>query len=380
MAKKKKKKKKNRLPFVIFGVVSVLILVVLVGCYMVLTHYYKQMNHQDRLSNPSDYVLDETMPHTEDVTGEVTEPSREETPQEEIDAFKEAAKEAAKNLGIEDLKSDDVTNILLIGSDTRNAGDGGNSDTMMLVSINNKTKRIVCTSFLRDLYVYIPHKDIWTKINAAFAYGGVNLLLDTIEYNFSLKIDQYVMVDFFSFVNVVDILGGLDIEVQEDELYWCNQYIHASNLLLEEDEFSDYLEKADGTPQHLSGKQVLAYSRFRYVGNADFSRTERQRYVMNLIFDKIKASDFNTLKKLLDAFLPEITTNLSQNDFFKLLYIVPEMAKYDIISWGVPDQDFKYITIGEQSHIGIDFAYYIKKLYGLIYTEKTMDDYMKTEK
>lgn len=71
-------------------------------------------------------------------------------------------------------------------------------------------------------------------------------------------------------MNVVDLLGGLDVDVKEDELYWCNQYIHASNLLLGEDEDSDYLERADGSYQHLSGKQVLAYSRFRYVGNADF--------------------------------------------------------------------------------------------------------------
>lgn len=375
---KRKKNKRNRLPFVIFGIVSVLILTVLVGCYLILTKYYNKMNYEGRLNNPSDYILDETVEHTEDVTGgEVTEPSREETPQDELEAFKKEALEAAKNLGIDDLNSDDVTNILLIGSDTRNAGDGGNSDTMMLISINNKTKRIVCTSFLRDLYVYIPHKNFWDKINASFAWGGVNLLLDTIEYNFSLKIDQYIMVDFFSFVNVVDIIGGLDVEVKEEELYWCNQYIHASNLLLKEDEFSDYLEYADGTPQHLSGKQVLAYSRFRYVGNADFSRTERQRYVMNLIFEKIKSSDFNTLKKLLDAFLPEITTNLTQDDFFKLLYIVPDMSEYEIVSWGIPDQAFKYITVNGQSSIGIDFAFYIKKLYGLIYTEKTMEDYQK---
>ena len=374
----KRKKKGNKTPFIIFGAVSVLILVLLMGCYFIIKHYYSKMNRVpiDR----EDYtVLEETESFTDDVTNDSMETSAvgEDTPLDELDEFQKAALEAAKNAGIDDLKTEDVYNILLIGSDTREIGEDGRSDTMMLVSINNKTKRIVCTSFLRDLYVYLPKKDKWNKINAAYAYGGVNLLLDTIEYNFSISIDQYIMVDFFSFVNVVDILGGLDVDVQEDELYWCNQYIHASNLLLGEPEHSDYLEKADGSFQHLSGKQVLAYSRFRYVGNADFSRTERQRKVIGYIFDKIKTSDFTTLKKLLDSFLPQITTSISESYFIELLSLVPDMSKYEVISWGIPDQDFKYINVNKQSHIGIDFSFYIGKLYGLIYTEKDMDYYKK---
>ena len=209
----KKQKKKGKSAIVIFGIVSFVILIVLVASYVILTHFYKKMNY---VPLDKDYVIrDETHPNTEDVSGEVTEPVRKDTPQEQIDEYIKAAREAAASLGVESLRTEDVYNILLVGSDTRTPGQEGRSDTMMLVSINNKTKHVVCTSFLRDLYVYIPHKDYWDKINAAFAYGGIDLLLETIEYNFSLPIDKYIMVDFYSFVNVVDLLGLSLIHISE---------------------------------------------------------------------------------------------------------------------------------------------------------------------
>lgn len=367
------KKKKNRLPIILFSVVSGVILIGLLACYLVISHYYKKLNVTPL---DKDYVIHETTGEfIEDLVPTEPEPTRPDTSVDELDEYKQAAMEAAKEHGIDKIETKDVYNILLVGSDSRTPGDYGRSDTMMLVSINNKTKKIVVTSFLRDLYVYIPHKDYWDKINAAYAYGGVNLLFETIEKNFSLEIDQYVMVDFFSFINVIDILGGIDVDVQEEELYWCNQYIHANNLLLGDDEFSDYLAIADGSYQHLNGKQVLAYSRFRYVGNADFSRTERQRKVMNIVFNKLKTVDAGTVLKLLDSFLPEVTTSIPYEEFIELLSILPDMFDYEIVSWGLPDEDFKYITVNGQSHIGIDFKYYIEKLYGLMYTDKTLEDF-----
>ena len=345
------KKKKNRLPIILFSVVSGVILIGLLACYLVISHYYKKLNVTPL---DKDYVIHETTGEfIEDLVPTEPEPTRPDTSVDELDEYKQAAMEAAKEHGIDKIETKDVYNILLVGSDSRTPGDYGRSDTMMLVSINNKTKKIVVTSFLRDLYVYIPHKDYWDKINAAYAYGAVNLV----------------------FINVIDILGGIDVDVQEEELYWCNQYIHANNLLLGDDEFSDYLAIADGSYQHLNGKQVLAYSRFRYVGNADFSRTERQRKVMNIVFNKLKTVDAGTVLKLLDSFLPEVTTSIPYEEFIELLSILPDMFDYEIVSWGLPDEDFKYITVNGQSHIGIDFKYYIEKLYGLMYTDKTLEDF-----
>ena len=258
-----------------------------------------------------------------------------------------------------------------MGSDVRPDEEVGRSDTMILVSINKETKRIVATSFLRDTYVKIPIKNEFHKLNAAYAYGGIELLFETLQYNYGITVDKYVAVDFLSFIDAIDILGGLDVQVYEDELYWFNQYIHASNLLVEppEREDSDYVDHADGSYQHLNGKQALAYARFRYVGNGDFTRTDRQRRVVQEIFNKVKTMDVGTIIKLLDEIIPQITTNLDTNECLELISMLPDISKYEIISWHIPDEDFKYMTIDGDDVVAIDFSYYMKKLYNYIYTD-----------
>lgn len=364
---KRKKMKAGAKAAVIGGSIVGFILVAAVVVVCVLIHFINKMNYVPLIE---DYTIrSQTDPHIEDVTNPmVVEQTSKDSSQEELDEYKRLAEAALENVKGEYEELGEIYNILLIGSDTREAYDSGRSDTMMLISINRQQKRIVATSFLRDLYVKLPQRG-YDKINAAYAWGGVEMLLETLEYNFSLHIDKYISVDFLSFVKVVDILGGIDVDVQEDELYWCNQYIHASNLLLGEDEHSDYLEKADGSFQHLSGKQALAYSRFRYVGNGDFTRTERQRKVINIIFDKMKTVGAGTLIELLDSILPMVTTNIPTGEFLELIAILPEMSRYDIISWSVPDDSFKYLTIDGVSSIGIDFNYYIDKIYKYMYAD-----------
>lgn len=363
--KRKKKLKAGAKAAIIGGSFVGFILIGAVAIVCVLIHYINKMNYVPLDENYT--IASETKPYSEDVTNPmVVEVTSKDSSQEELDEYQRLAEEALENVKGEYEELGDIYNILLIGSDTREEGDTGRSDTMILISINREQKRIVATSFLRDLYVKLPQRG-YDKINAAYAWGGVELLLDTLEYNFSLHIDKYISVDFFSFVEVVDILGGLDVDVQEDELFWCNQYIHASNLLLGEPEDSDYLEKADGSFQHLSGKQALAYSRFRYVGNGDFTRTERQRKVINILFDKLKRINARTLIELLDSILPKVTTNIPTGEFLELIAILPEIGRYDIISWSVPDLQYQYLTIDGVSSIGIDFNVYIDKIYRYMY-------------
>lgn len=362
---KKKKMKAGAKAAIVAGSLVGFILVAAIAIVCVLIHFINKMNYVPLVE---DYTIrKETDPHIEDVTNPmVIEQTSKDSSQEELDEYQSLAEAALEKVKGEYEELGEIYNILLIGSDTREEYDSGRSDTMMLISINRQQKRIVATSFLRDLYVKLPQRE-YDKINAAYAWGGVEMLLDTLEYNFSLHIDKYISVDFLSFVKVVDILGGIDVDVQEDELFWCNQYIHASNLLLGEPEYSDYLEKADGSLQHLSGKQALAYSRFRYVGNGDFTRTERQRKVINIIFDKMKGINAKTLIELLDSILPMVTTNIPTGEFLELIAILPEMSRYDIISWSVPDDEYKYLTIGGVSSIGIDFNHYIDKIYRYMY-------------
>ncbi len=357
------KKKKSKKPIIIVSAIVGVILLMAVAAVGVIIHYIHKMNYVPLNENYT--ILAETVTFVDDVTNPEEETSSDSS-EEEIDEYMSLAQQALENVKDDYEPIGDVYNILLVGSDTRESDGIGRSDTMMLISINKTEKRIVATSFLRDLYVYVPEKG-YTKINAAYAYGGIELLLDTLKYNFSIEIDRYIAVDFYSFIDIVDILGGLDVDVQEDELYWLNQYIHASNLLLGEPEDDGYLDYADGSYQHLSGKQALAYSRFRYVGNGDFTRTERQRKVVNLLFDKLKSISPSTLIELLDTILPQVTTNIPTGEFLELIAVLPDMGQYDIISWGIPDEDFKYLTINGDSSIGIDFNFYIDKLYRLIY-------------
>jgi LCP family protein required for cell wall assembly len=261
----------------------------------------------------------------------------------------------------------DIINVLLIGSDTRKEGGSGRSDVMMLISINKDTKKIIVTSFLRDIYLQIPGKRN-NRINAAYAFGGADLLLDTIRQNFKIQVDQYASIDFYSFMDVVDAVGGVTIEVTEKEVPVTNGYIRDLNRLTGKPEDRDCLAKA-GT-YLMNGKQALAYSRNRYVGNGDFSRTERQRKVIEQIYKKIKKLNLLEVKDLLDIILPKVTTNLSENDLFSLILSLPSIMQYDVEQWAVPTSDsYKPMRINGMAVLGIDFQENINELYHRIYNK-----------
>lgn len=366
----KKKKSVGKIIGIVAGCIVAAVAVFGISCYLILLHYINKRNYVPTDENFT--ILDETPSFIEDVLNPTSKPAGPDTDKSEIESYKNDVESRADSTtdGDEELVSD-VINILLVGSDVRPDEDVGRSDTMILVSINKETKRIVATSFLRDTYVKIPIKNEFHKLNAAYAYGGIELLFETLQYNYGVSVDKYVAVDFLSFIDAIDILGGLDVQVYEDELYWFNQYIHASNLLVEppEREDSDYVDYADGSYQHLNGKQALAYARFRYVGNGDFTRTDRQRRVVQNIFDKVKTMDVGTIVKLLDSIIPQITTNLTTDECMELITLLPEISKYEVVSWHIPDEDFKYMTIDGDDVVAIDFSYYMKKLYNYIYTD-----------
>ena len=183
------------------------------------------------------------------------------------------------------MKEEGVTNILLIGNDSRENGEDGRSDAMILLSISNKTKKIYMTSLLRDMYVEIPgHKD--NRLNAAYSYGGAELLMETIEQNFDIHISRYVLVNFEAFANLVDAVGGVDLELTGKEVEYVNGYLVEYNILLGRPEGTDYFDDLSGGMVHLNGPQALAYCRNRYIGT-DFGRTERQRKVLTEVIHKL---------------------------------------------------------------------------------------------
>lgn len=292
-----------------------------------------------------------------------------DSPAQEIQTVEEELRENMEENQTQIMQDKNVFNILLIGSDTRESGDRGRSDAMIIVSINKKTKTITATSILRDTYVSIPGKKS-NRINAAYAFGGSKLLLETIEQNFKIKIDKYVSVDFFAFIDVVDAIGGVTLEVSEKEIPVINEYIAEINRLSDKEETLDQLS-ASGTLL-LSGKQALGYSRNRYVGNSDFERTARQRRVLEQIFKKVKDLNLVQLDKLLNTILPQVTTNLSEGEIFSLILSLPTYARYDLQQWSIPtSKSYKDLRIRGMEVLGIDFGENINQIKIRIYGEQT---------
>ena len=261
----------------------------------------------------------------------------------------------------------DVFNVLLIGIDTREDSDTGNSDSMILISVNRKTSHIVATSLLRDIYLKIPGLAQGNRLNAAYAYGGPVLLLKTIRENFKIRVDKYVTLNFFSFMKVIDQIGGLSFEISSEELWIENFYIREINRL--EGMPSDDGCLTEPGMQHFNGKQALGFARIRYVGNCDFGRTDRQRMIMNLVFNKLRTLNLSQLDEFLNVLLPEIRTNLEKGEIVSLLLSLPKYAGFSVDSWYVPmDGTYSFLIIRGLDVLGIDFNQNItelqKKIYG----------------
>lgn len=205
-----------------------------------------------------------------------------------------------------------ITNILLIGTDARTLDETSRSDSIIIATIDGSNQKLKFTSIMRDTYVKIPgYSD--QKINAAYALGGAELLMKTIKENFGVSLDKYIVVNFWGFEDIVDAMGGLDIEVKDYEISEINKYIGE----VREDK-SPPLEKAG--VQNLDGQQALAYSRIRKVGNGSYERTERQRQVLTLLANK--AREISPLKypSVANALLGCVKTNIEPAKLFDYAY------------------------------------------------------------
>jgi len=232
---------------------------------------------------------------------------------------------------VEPRHEEHVYNILLIGVEALPQIGGERSDSMILVSVNSKDKKIYMTSLMRDMYVQIPgYSD--NKLNAAFAYGGPQLLVKTVEQNLQVKIDGYVKVGFDSFEWIIDRLGGVEITLTADEA----AYLRRTNYISK----PAYRTVVAGT-QTLNGNQALGYCRVRYVPTAngtqnDFGRTERQRTVLTKLFQKYKDTNIFTLLSVLNDCLPQVVTNISKADMQDLMETVVENRILNLENFRVP--------------------------------------------
>lgn len=255
------------------------------------------------------------------------------------------------------VSSEYVDNILIIGTDSRDVEeDRGRSDSMILLSINSETKTIHMTSFLRDVYVYINDEYGYNKLNAAFSYGGPELLMDTIESNYSVRIDDYVIVSFAACAAVIDAVGGVEITLSDDEANALNDILISEVNELMGDGRNDDLLESGGT-YTLNGKQAMSYSRIRYVGNADFERTSRQREVLSLAMKKACVNPVAICSIFSNA-LPEISTNIPGLSLYAYSLKAPFLIMgYDVEQQQIPADDTFYTdTINGQSVLVTDFT------------------------
>ena len=224
-----------------------------------------------------------------------------------------------------DIPKKDVLNILLIGTDVRGGTyeDRGNTDSMILASINTRDKNIKLTSFMRDMYVDIPGHG-WARLNAAYAYGGPQLLFDTLKTNFDVDVDLYVRVNFANFRKIINHVGGVDIELSEAEARYMNKYAWKYKT-----------DPVEPGWQHLDGAQALSYARCRKI-DSDFNRTKRQRIVILAFVKEIKHSSPVELNSLLNVILPMIQTNMSKMQIIGLIADGTRYLNSDIETLNVP--------------------------------------------
>ena len=215
-----------------------------------------------------------------------------------------------------------IVNILLIGQDRRGGEETARSDSMILCTYHRKTGNVTMTSFLRDLYVPIPgHHN--NRINAAYSEGGAALLDRTLRENFDLHIDGNVEVDFSQFSQIIDLLGGVQLELREDEAAEINK------------------ETGSGLSagvQVLNGEQALTYARIRKLdADGDFSRTSRQRKLMNALLGSYRNIKWKDLLPLIDELLPLISTDMNYGRLVLLaMEILPKLSDAQITSQRIP--------------------------------------------
>ena len=264
------------------------------------------------------------------------------------------------------------TNIACFGLDSRNGElEGGvQSDSIMIVSINNETNDVTLTSVYRDTLL-LQADGSYEKANSAYNRGGPEAAISLLNRNFDLDIRNYVSVNLSALVDVIDALGGLEIDMTQEEAFYCNGYaFETAQVVGKEMTKEDCIDEVAGT-QLLDGIHAVGYARIRYTEGNDFKRTERQREVLELTVEKAKKANLLTLNKIVDEVFPQISTSLSITD---MLGFAANILNYNIVG----KTGFPYaVTTSEdvRNHTGsyvvpIDFIGNVSMLHQNIFAEE----------
>ncbi|MCI8497019.1 MAG: LCP family protein [Clostridiales bacterium] len=256
-----------------------------------------------------------------------------------------------------------VTNILLIGSDSRTSAVQGHSDSMIILSIDRNHQKIKMTSVMRDIYVPNITDTYSDRINTAYLVGGPDLMLATVNKNFDMQIDQYVIVNFQMFEEVVEKLGGVTLSVTPAEAREINKHVEGGAVV------------SAGDNQLLNGKQALAYARIRKGVGDDYARTDRQRVVLGQIINECKSLNVFDLTNMMRTILPHVSTNIPQTEILGYVMEATTLMNFEQEDMRLPvDGAFDETTIRGMAVLDIDFEKNTEALHEFIYEEEDVSD------
>lgn len=262
------------------------------------------------------------------------------------ESIKELLKSWATNGG-EKLYSKNVINVLLIGED--NDDGSSRSDTMILASVNRKTKTITLCSFLRDSYTYMNIKgsERYDKTNHSYVWGGASATMQTLSDNYKVTIDHYVSIDFKSFEKVIDLLGGVTVPITESEAKYMNRTTSVKGF-----------EAGDNVK--LNGRRALIYARIRKL-DSEVERTRRQRSLIASVVHNIKASSISDLNKAVETFLPYVTTNYKSSEIISLgsQALSEGWFNYEIVGMVEPSENLRVGVNSYRTYTGNLFVWII---------------------
>ena len=337
MAKPRSKTKK-----ILFAVEIIVLLLFIGGLYV-----YGQLNSKlDKVNQP---VMDE---------------SKIQVNQEVQDAIDS---ESSKLTG--------YTTYALFGIDHRDKNPAlgtENSDTMIIASVNNDTKDVKLVSVYRDTLLNLGD-DTYSKANAAYAYGGPEQAITMLNTNLDLNITEYATVNFNALAEIVDCLGGLDMDMSYAEIVHMNNYCQETSeetgksyTPIELPERPEDIEKIDYR-YHLNGVQVTSYCRIRYTASLDMGRTERQRKVIQMIVQKAKTAGLSTIFDIMDKVFPMVTTSLSKTEILQLL---PTMIGYSMNDTVGFPSNYKFATVKGSVIVPTDLESNVIELHKFLYGDE----------
>lgn len=248
-----------------------------------------------------------------------------------------------------------IYNLLLIGSDQRDESWNGNSDVMMVATVNTAVPKLSITSFMRDLYADIPGYGVH-KLNYAYAAAGPEKLVETLEDNYEIEIDNYAVVNFESMAKVIDIAGGVEMTISDAECDLLNGYLISMSA-------TEYSLPCGGT-YVLNGTQAVAFMRDRFVGNNDYQRTQRQRDVLRSLFDSMQDMEAVDLVKLAGYVFATVETDIDALTMLKLSGGISEWIHWTLEEDRVPYDDLYH---SKSEMLVPDFHATIERLYEHMY-------------